>query len=113
MQQTVSRNLNEYRVPTPAAVGMKQLEDSGKYLRPGQSVRFLYVLGKARARAWDLSDPLDPRTINIPRYQQLLWRAVNAVMEPIQEYYANLPGPIPVLFDKQPVLTGLEDWIRK
>lgn len=83
VHQTVSRNLSEYRVPTPAATAMKQLEEVGKYLRPGQSVRLLYILGKERAQAWDLPKDPDPRTVDIPRYRRLLDRAVNTILEPV------------------------------
>jgi DNA polymerase-2 len=79
----LSRTLKEYRVPTSAAVAMKQLEDAGKVLQPGQSVRFLYALGKTRARAWDLPEEPDPRTVDLRRYRRLLDRAVNAILEPV------------------------------
>jgi hypothetical protein len=69
-------------VPTPAATAIKQLQDAGKPLRPGQSIRMLYTLGVPRARAWDLPGPFDPRTVNIPRYESLLQRAVQTILEP-------------------------------
>lgn len=83
VHQTVSRNSNEYRAPTPAATAMKQLEEMGKSLNPGQSIRFLYIRGKQHARAWDLSEDSDPRTIDIPRYTCLLTRAIKTILEPV------------------------------
>ncbi|MBI3340172.1 MAG: hypothetical protein HY022_08580 [Chloroflexi bacterium] len=83
VHQWVSRNLNEYRAPTPAANAMKQLEGEGKSLNPGQSIRFLYIRGKQRARAWDLSEDLDQRTIDLPRYTRLLTRAIKTILEPV------------------------------
>lgn len=83
VHQTVSRNLDEYRGSTPAAAALKQLEAAGKYLRPGQSVRLLYCLGDERARAWDLPEQPDPRTVDVPRYRRLLDRAVTILLEHI------------------------------
>ena len=81
--QTVSRDLSEFRSPSPVSAALMQLESMGKSLRPGQAVRLVYTLGIPRAHAWDLPYPLDPRRVNIPRYERLLTRAVDAVLEPI------------------------------
>ena len=83
VHQWVSRNSNEYRAPTPAANAMKQLERLGKSLSPGQSIRFLYIRGKQRARAWDSFEDFDPRTIDLPRYTRLLTRAIKTILEPV------------------------------
>ena len=85
VHQTVSRNLDEYRTPTPSAVALGQLEEAGKSLRPGQSIGFLYTLGKPGARAWDLPEQADPRAMDVKRYRRLLMRAVNHVLEPVME----------------------------
>ena len=84
VHQTISRNLDEYRVPSPASVALQQLKEAGKSLRPGQSVRLIYTLGASHARAWDLPVPLDPRSVDINRYRRLLFRASDAILEPIQ-----------------------------
>jgi len=83
VHQTVSRTLEEFRSPSPVSTALEQLEGTGKSLRPGQSVRLVYTLGLPRARAWDLPVEFDPRTVNIPRYHDLLERAVDTVMEPL------------------------------
>jgi DNA polymerase-2 len=85
VHQTVSRNLNEYRAPTSSAAALGQLEEAGKSLRAGQSIGFLYTLGKPGARAWDLPEQIDPRTVDVKRYRRLLMRAVNHVLEPVME----------------------------
>ncbi len=41
VRQTLSRELERYRSPSPAALAARQLADMGKNLRPGQSVRFI------------------------------------------------------------------------
>lgn len=83
VHQTVSRKLKEFRVPSPVSTALQQLESAGKSLRPGQSIRLIYTLGIPSARAWDMPNTFDPRTVDIPRYRRLLGRAVEAVMEPI------------------------------
>lgn len=83
VHQTVSRKLQEFRVPSPVSTALQQLESTGKSLRPGQSVRLIYILGKQRAHAWDSPTAFDSRTVNISRYRRLLDRAVDTVLEPI------------------------------
>jgi DNA polymerase-2 len=83
VRQTVSRTLSEFRSSSPVSTALQQLENTGKSLRPGQSVRLVYTLGVPRACAWDLPTPLDPRRVNIFRYRRLLDRAMNTVLEPI------------------------------
>jgi DNA polymerase elongation subunit (family B) len=95
VHQWVSRNLDEFRAPTPAANAMKQLDEQGKSLSPGQSIRFLYIRGKQRARAWDLSETPDPRIIDLPRYSRLLTRAIKTILEPV----IGIEN-IPVVLDK-------------
>jgi DNA polymerase-2 len=85
--QKLSRALDEYRTPSPAARAATQLAAVGKHLRAGQRVRFLYTLGEPGVHAWDLPTPPDRRSLDLARYQELLIRAVGAVMQPfgIQE----------------------------
>lgn len=83
VHQTVSRNLNEYRTTVGAFSALRQLEQAGKTLRPGQTVRLIHTLGLPRAHAWDAQMDLDPHRINRKRYGTLLDRAVEAVLQPI------------------------------
>jgi DNA polymerase-2 len=80
--QKLSRALDEYRTPSPAARAAAQLAAVGKHLRAGQRVRFLYTLGEPGVHAWDLPYPPDRRSLDLARYQELLIRAVGAVMQP-------------------------------
>jgi len=59
------------------------LEEVGKSLRPGQTVRFVYTRGSPRVHAWDLPRPLDPRSLDTHRYVELLLRAVETVLMPL------------------------------
>jgi len=81
--QTLSRELNKYSYFSHAATAAKQLEVMGKTLKMGQRVRYLHIAAGPGARAWDLSDDLDPRTVDIPRYRELLLRAVHEVLQPL------------------------------
>ncbi len=82
VHQQLSRTLEEYRSPSPAACALMQLQPLGKSLRPGQSVRLVYTRGKPGVYAWDLPGRPDPRTLDLGVYQELLLRAAQTVLEP-------------------------------
>jgi DNA polymerase-2 len=82
VRQTLSRPVNEYRVPSPAAIAARQLEDVNKFLRPGQIVKFVYTLGEPGIHAWDMEKSLDPKMVDIHAYKTLLNRALETVMQP-------------------------------
>ncbi len=96
IRHTLSRTLSEYKVPSPAAIAARQLEQAGKFLRPGQIVRFIYTLGEPGVHAWDMVRQFNPRTINIPVYKILLNRMMETIMRSfgVQE---DLQLPIQVL----------------
>jgi DNA polymerase-2 len=85
VSQKLSRELGEYSSPSPAARAVRQLEATGKEVRPGQRVRFLFTLGKPGVRAWDVPEKPDPRSVDVKRYQTLLKRAVDTVLDPIKQ----------------------------
>jgi DNA polymerase-2 len=82
VRQKLSRALEEYRLPSPPARAALQLQAVGRRLRAGQSVRFLYTRGEPGVRAWDLPEPPDPRSVDVPRYTELLLRAAESVLAP-------------------------------
>ena len=82
VRQTLSRELEAYRSPSPTAVAARQLAEYDKDLRPGQVVRFVYTLGKPGVRAWDVPGELDSRTIDVARYSTLLERAAETIFQP-------------------------------
>ena len=85
VSQKLSRELGEYSSPSPAARAVRQLEATGREVMPGQRVRFLYTLGKPGVRAWDVPDQPDSRCVDVKRYQTLLKRAVDTVLDPIRK----------------------------
>lgn len=81
--QKLSRNLDAYRTPSPAARAAAQLETAGKTVKRGQRVRFLYTLGDPGVYAWDLPAPPDPASVDVARYTELLLRAAETVLQPL------------------------------
>jgi DNA polymerase-2 len=81
--QTLSRELNEYRVPSPAARAAMQLQATGRNIRMGQKIQLIYTRTKQGVHAWDLPGPFNPSLIDIDRYKELLFRAVYEVLQPL------------------------------
>ena len=48
-------------------------------------MRFLFTLGKPGVKAWDVAQQPDPRCVDVKRYQALLTRAVETVLDPIRQ----------------------------
>ncbi len=80
--QKLSREVAEYRSPSPAGRAAMQLAEIGKALRPGQMVRFVHTLGKPGVHAWDLDTPVERSRLDLDRYARLLLRAVGTVLQP-------------------------------
>jgi len=81
--QTLSRELIEYKVPSPAARAAGQLQGIGKNIRMGQRIQFIYTRTKQGVRAWDLPEPFNPTWIDTAKYKELLFRAVHEVLQPL------------------------------
>lgn len=82
LTQRISREVEDYRVPSPAARAAKQLLNAGKKVKPGQHVQFLYTRGAPGVCAWGLRERLRPEAVDLPRYLELLERAAREVLEP-------------------------------
>jgi DNA polymerase-2 len=88
--QTLSREVDQYSVLSSAAIAARQLKARDKALKMGQRVRFIYTSLGPGVVAWDLlstrgdeSTPLDRRAIDVPRYRELLLRAVYEILQPL------------------------------
>ncbi len=81
--QTLSRELNEYRMPSPVAHAGRQLQSIGKNIRMGQRIQFLYSKSAQGVSAWDLPEPFNPAHLDIPKYKKLLFCAVHEVLQPL------------------------------
>ncbi len=107
--QCLSRELAEYRSPSPVAIAVRQLEAVGKHTRPGQYVRFWYTRGEPGIHAWNLPDLPDRRSLDLVRYRELLLRAVHSILVPLgltrkkwDEYLSGSGFSIPL-----PVASGV------
>ncbi len=81
--QTLSRELDAYKVPSAAARAALQLRQAGKAVRPGQRIRYLFTRGQPGVTAWDLPPALHPPWIDTAQYRKLLLRAAEEVLQPI------------------------------
>lgn len=80
--QRLSRTLDVYRTPSPAARAAAQLAAAGKQRRPGQGIRFLYTRDPSGVCAWDLPEPPPVTAVDVERYTELLLRAVYTLLQP-------------------------------
>jgi DNA polymerase-2 len=89
--QKLSRDIDAYTSPSPAARAAAQLlQETGRFTRPGQIVRFVYTLGRPGVHAWDLPHPPDPARIHLETYARLLLRAAATVLQPLGAGEADL-----------------------
>ncbi|MCZ6530054.1 MAG: hypothetical protein O6949_06950 [Chloroflexi bacterium] len=77
----LSRRPGEYRVRTPAARVAQQLIEAGVELSPGEMLRFVYVPGPEKVRAWE-GYPSD-QPYDVGAYVELLTRAVESLLAPV------------------------------
>lgn len=124
VSQKLSRPLEEYRVLSPPARAAAQLAEIGKHLTPGQHVRFLLTRGDPGVFAWDLAEKVEPGTIDIDRYAELLCRAALTLLQPlgVQEQtlrwwmftnagYGAPPGFLPDFCSQETPLLKGPSWI--
>jgi DNA polymerase-2 len=82
VSQKLSRALDGYKSPSPAARAALQLQARGRQVAPGQSVEFLFTRGGSGVQAWEPGDTLDIRKLDTKRYCILLDRAMRTVLDP-------------------------------
>lgn len=81
--QTLSRELDEYRVKSSAARAADQLRAIGRNVCMGQKIHFIHTRTQVGVHAWDLPQPLDPTFVDSVKYRELLFRAVHEVLQPL------------------------------
>jgi len=81
--QKLSRELEEYRVPSPPARAAARLAADGKKVSRGQYVRFLYTRGKPGVHPWDAAAAPRPESVDIARYGELFLPAAHTVLQPL------------------------------
>ncbi len=81
--QTLGRELDEYRVLSPAARAASQLQSIGKNVRMGQRIHFIYTKTKQGVHAWDIPQLFNPAFVDVMKYKELLFRAVYEILQPL------------------------------
>ena len=120
--QRLSRDLADYKIPSPVARAAMQLQTIGRNVQMGQRIRYVYSMKAQRVHAWDLPETLPVRHIHIDPYKELLIRAAHEILQPLgisktlltdwiysKSSYLAPPG---VLIDGQeiPLLASLHSW---
>ena len=82
IRQRLSRAIEAYKTPSPAARAALQLQAHGRQFAPGQSLEFLFARNATGVHAWELNETLDSRRLDKKRYCKLLDRAVQTVLDP-------------------------------
>jgi DNA polymerase elongation subunit (family B) len=82
VRQKLSRVLDGYKSPSPAARAALQLQAIGRVIAPGQSVQFLYTRGGPGVHAWELGETPNIGRLDTRRYCALLDRAIQTVLDP-------------------------------
>ena len=80
--QKLSRELSEFRAPSPVARAAAQLQAIGRSTSPGERIRFLYTRGEPGVHAWNLPQPPHPTSVDVERYTELLLRAAAEMLGP-------------------------------
>jgi len=81
--QTLSRELNEYKVLSPVARAAAQLQAIEKNVRMGQRIKYFHTRTKRGIHAWDVPEPFNPLFVDTAKYKELLFRAVHEVLQPL------------------------------
>ena len=82
VSQKLSRELEDYRSPSPAARAAAQMVENGQSIRPGQMIKFLYLQNR-KILAWNMHfDPEKKIELDIQLYIKLLFRAISTILEP-------------------------------
>ncbi len=78
----LSKAPSQYKVKTAGARAGLQLQRQGKYMSPGERIRFVYSLGADKVAAWDRSPAPSIDEIDVERYIELLLRAGSELLKP-------------------------------
>lgn len=87
--QRLSREVEAYKSPSPAARAALQLVEMGKAVAPGQVIRFVYTHGVTGVWAYGREE-LDARTVDVGRYIQLVERAAGTVVDVFVEKFRSM-----------------------
>ncbi len=83
ISQTLSRNIEDFRVVSPAGAAARQLEKEGKVIRAGQNVEFIRVKNVPHSLSWHLVRDESAVEIDTDWYKEQLIRAADEVLSPL------------------------------
>lgn len=83
ISQTLSRDIEDFRVISPAGAAAQQLQKEGKVIRAGQNVEFLRVNGVPHSLSWHLVRDESAVEIDVGWYMEQLIRAADEVLSPL------------------------------
>jgi DNA polymerase elongation subunit (family B) len=86
IRQRLSRTIEAYKTPSPAAHAARQLQAYGRQFAPGQSLEFLFARNATGVHAWELEDALDSGKLDTKRYYRLLDRAMQTILDPSKPF---------------------------
>jgi DNA polymerase-2 len=89
IRQRLSRTIEAYKTPSPAARAARQLQAYGRQFTPGQSLEFLFARNGTGVHAWELGETLDSGRLDTKRYYRLLDRAIQTILNPVINTLAN------------------------
>ena len=78
--QRLSRDVDKYQSPSPAARAARQWVEAGKSVAPGQVMRFVFTRGKPGVWAVGVGE-LDARKVDVGKYAELVERAVDTIIQ--------------------------------
>lgn len=84
VMQVLSREVDQYKVPSPVARAARQLQAIGKDVSMGQRIQFVYTRTRDAVSAWDLPEVIPASFVDIARYKELLVRAVYEVLQSME-----------------------------
>ena len=81
VMQKLTRELEAYRVPSPAAKAAQQLVTAGREVKPGQMMRFVYMRGKLGIWTLDGAEEFEMWRVDMEWYIQLLEREISILFQ--------------------------------
>ena len=91
ISQRLSRAVEDYKSPSPAARAAQQMIDNGISVAPGQVMRFVLTRGKPGVWALGCGE-LDGRTVDVGRYVKVLIRAVGSILDVFEPHSNENPN---------------------
>ncbi len=105
----ITHELEGYKSPTPAVrAAFQLLQQTGRRIRPGQKMRFVYTRGDPDVRPWEVPERIDPALLDVEKYVELLARAASSILYPfgievddLKQWAHSATIELPLKFERQ------------